>query len=110
MEEKANILIVEDKPEDALFLENLLTSIGYKVWVVQKGEDALKLVKNMPFAAVLTELFLSSMPGVEITKNVLKISPYVNIILMTTYSFIGSAIEVMEYGAYGYITKPFNPI
>lgn len=107
--EEINILVIEDKKEDAMFLESALQSQGYKVWVASNGEEAMKLFKTMHFAVVVTELHMPGMDGIEITKEMLKTKPNINVVVVTPYTFISSAIEAMEEGAYGYITKPFNP-
>lgn len=106
--EKANILIIEDKKEDALFLEDTLKAQDYKVWTAHKPEEGVKIARNVPFGVVLTELYMPGINGIEITKEMFKINPAINTIVMTAYSFIEFAVEAMEAGAYGYITKPFN--
>lgn len=105
-----NVLIIEDNKEAAVFLEKTLLEIGYKVWVVAQPKDGLDLVKNMPFAVVLTEVRSSKMNGVEVTQSIQRLSPETNVIVMTFYSFINSAVEAMSAGAYAYITKPFNAL
>jgi len=107
-ENENNILVIEDKQESAQLLEKTITASGYKVWVVHNGQEAIKLIRSTPFLAVITELHMAGMSGLEITRNVLSLSPYVSVIVITAYSFINSAVEAMEAGAYGYITKPFN--
>lgn len=106
--EEINILVIEDKNEDGLFLEEVLKAEGYKVWLVTEGQEGLKLAKNTYFAAVITELHMAGMNGLEITRAMLKILPQTNVVVITPFSFISSAIETMEEGGYGYITKPFN--
>lgn len=109
MGQDINILVIEDKKEDALFLEKTLKSLGYKLWLASTKEEASSLVKHTSFAAVLTELHMPSAGGADITEMILDKSPFSGVLIITTYSFIASAVEVMEKGAYGYITKPFNP-
>jgi diguanylate cyclase (GGDEF)-like protein len=103
-----NVLVVEDKKESAQTLERVLREVGYKVWLVSSGREAIELLKNNIFAAVLTELRMPHMNGVEITRQVRRLSPLTSVVVITAYAFISSAIEAMEEGAYGYITKPFN--
>jgi len=107
--EEINILVIEDKKEEAAFLEESLQSQGYKVWLASSAEEGLKLFKAALFTVVVTELHMRGMNGVEITKELLKIKPNISIVVITAYSFVSSAVEAMEKGAYGYITKPFNP-
>ncbi|MFH1441630.1 MAG: diguanylate cyclase [Candidatus Omnitrophota bacterium] len=108
MESEINVLIVEDKKEDAVFLESIVKPLGYKVWIASNKDEASALIQRTFFAAVLTELHMPQSNGLEITRLVIKQSHLSSIVVMTAYSFISSAIEVMEEGAYGYITKPFN--
>lgn len=103
-----SILIIEDNKETAAVLENTLKEIGYSVWVVNEPKEGLNLIRSKPFVAVITEVHSSLMNGVEVVRNVRKISPETNVIVLTFYSFINAAIEAMEAGAYGYITKPLN--
>ena len=105
---EVNILVIEDNPESAAILEKTLKAVGYKVWLVNDPKDALGLLRQNTFAAVITEMRSGKMNGVEVTKEVHRISPGINVVVITLYSFINSAIEAMEAGAYGYITKPFN--
>lgn len=103
-----NILIIEDQPEAAKLLENTLKGVGYKVWVTEDPRQGIRLLRSTLFAVVITELRSGIMNGVEVTRAVHKITPFTNVIVITAYSFINSAVEAMEAGAYGYITKPFN--
>jgi diguanylate cyclase (GGDEF)-like protein len=103
-----NILIIEDNSESASVLENTLKTVGYRVWVTKEPREGLQLLKSMTFAAVITEVRSSLMNGVEVTRQAHKISGQTNVIVITFYSFINSAIEAMEAGAYAYITKPLN--
>ncbi len=105
---EVNILIIEDNKEISLVLENTLKEIGYIVWVTVEPKEGLALIRSNSFVAVITEVHSSKMNGVEVVHNVHKISPETNVIVLTFYSFIHAAIEAMEAGAYGYITKPLN--
>jgi diguanylate cyclase (GGDEF)-like protein len=110
MAEEVNILVIEDNEESAKKLERILEGISYyKVWFIPSPKEAVNMVKTKSFAVVLTELRMPYMNGVEVTKKVLSVSPATSIVVMTPYTFISSAVEAMEAGAYGYITKPFNP-
>lgn len=103
-----NILVIDDNRQSASALEKTLKEVGYKVWTVSEPKEGLELLRTMPFAAVITETRSAKMNGVEVAKNVHKISPDTNVIVVTLYSFINSAIEALEAGAYAYITKPLN--
>lgn len=104
-----NVLVIEDDPRAAGLLETLLTPLGYKVWVVDHPTRGLGLAETTPFALAMTELRFAGMNGVEVARAMSKVSPETSVVVMTAYAFISSAVEAMEAGAYGYVTKPFNP-
>ena len=106
--EEISILVVEDKKEDAQFLEESLTAEGYKVWVAPDGKSAIELARTISFAVMVAELHMTGMNGIEVMKTLFKLQPNVSVIVMTAYTFINGAVQAMEEGAYGYITKPFN--
>ncbi|KKT06433.1 MAG: Two-component response regulator [Parcubacteria group bacterium GW2011_GWA2_43_17] len=103
-----NILIIEDDQESAAALERTLKEVGYNVWTTENPKEGLEWFKDTNFALVISETRSARMNGIELTRNVHKISPDTNVIVLTFYSFIAQAIEAMEAGAYGYITKPLN--
>ncbi|MFH1413942.1 MAG: GGDEF domain-containing response regulator [Candidatus Omnitrophota bacterium] len=105
--QEVNILVVEDSPDSVPILEKTLKEVGYRVWLVNDHKKALETLRGNEFAAVITEM-RGKMNGTQMTEAVHKISPYTNVIIITYYTFINSAIEAMEAGAYAYITKPFH--
>jgi len=107
---EVNILIIEDDAKVANTLDQALKQLGYKIWLVDHPRQGLELARNTAFAAVVTELRSVTMNGIEVTKAMAEISARTNVVVITAYSFIKSAVEAMEAGAYAYITKPFNPV
>ncbi len=103
-----NIVVIEDNQDTALIIEKTLNDVGYKAWIVTEPKEGLDLLRNIPVAVLITEMRSGKMNGLEVAMYVQKISPQTNVIVITLYSFIQSAIEAMEMGAYGYITKPLN--
>lgn len=108
MQPEINILVVEDDPKAAALLETTLKSTGYHVWLTADPREALEMLRSGFFPVAITELRSSRMNGIQFTEEVHKISRGTNVLVITLYSFISSAIEAMESGAYGYITKPLN--
>ena len=107
-ETSANILIIEDEEETASVIETTLQGLGYNVYRVLEPREGIALLSDTEFAAVITETRSAKMNGIEVTRAVQRACPETNVIVLTFYSFISSAIEAMEAGAYGYITKPLN--
>jgi diguanylate cyclase (GGDEF)-like protein len=108
MAQEINILVFEDDQAAAKLIESVLQSAGYRVWSVATSREALDLLRANTFPAAIAELRSSKMNGIQFTQEVHKISQGTNVLVVTLYSFINSAIEAMEAGAYGYITKPLN--
>lgn len=108
MDKGINILIVEDDTKAATCLESTLQSAGYHVWLTKNPQEGLEFLRANPFSVVITELRSPKMNGIKFTQQAHKISEATNILVLTPYAFVSSAIEAMEAGAYGYITKPLN--
>ena len=105
---QSNILVIEDNPEAAQAIEKILLPRGYKVWVVANSKEITKMLKTTFFPVILTELRIPGINGIDLINLILELSPETSILVMTPYAFITSAVDAMEAGAYGYITKPFN--
>jgi len=103
-----NILVFEEDASAVAALESALKAVGYRIWPVNNPQEALTLLRSNSFPVAIAELHSSKMNGTEFTREVHKIAQGTNVVVITLYSFIGSAIEAMEAGAYGYITKPLN--
>ncbi|MDD5060318.1 MAG: diguanylate cyclase [Candidatus Omnitrophica bacterium] len=108
MQQEVNILVVEEDNAAAEVLESSLKSVGFQVWIAKNPQEGLTMLGTSNFPVIITELRSPRMNGVQFTREAHKISPSVNVLVLTGYSFISSAIEAMEAGAYGYITKPLN--
>jgi diguanylate cyclase (GGDEF)-like protein len=108
MAKEINVLIIEEDAALAAQLDSTLKGVGYRTWVVADPKEGLNLLLSNVFSVVITELRSAKMNGAQVTQAVHKISEQTNVVVVTLYSFISSAIEAMEAGAYGYITKPLN--
>ncbi len=108
MQQEINILVIEDDPAAASSLESALKTAGYRAWLVNSPQEGLTMLRTGNFPVVITELRSPKMNGAQFTHEAHKISAGVNVLVLTPYSFVSSAVEAMEAGAYGYITKPLN--
>ena len=108
MGKEVNVLIIEEDAALVAQLDNTLKAVGYHTWVVADHKEWSNLLQSNAFSVVIAEMRSAKMNGVQITHEVHKISEQTNVIVITPSSFISSAIEAMEAGAYGYITKPLN--
>ncbi|MGD9015562.1 MAG: diguanylate cyclase [Candidatus Omnitrophota bacterium] len=107
--ERLPVLLIEDKKENSDLISNVLKQHGYTTWVSPTIEEGLEMLKQRSFAIVLTEIKISSLASRQIVKKIKATDPSVAIVAITPYNLISDAIDMMEEGAFGYITKPFNP-
>jgi DNA-binding NtrC family response regulator len=104
---KLRILVIDDEKLKRMTLKTQLGDEGY---FVETGENAfvgLEKLKHNVFDVVVTDLRMPSMDGISFLKEIKKISPATEVIMMTAYGTIENAVEAMKEGAYDYLTKPF---
>ena len=86
----------------------ILVIAGYSVDTVETGQEALGLVRKNDYDFVFTDFKMPEMDGVEVTKAVKHMRPDVDVVLITGYASIESAVETMKHGAMDYVEKPFT--
>ncbi len=105
---KDKILIVDDKANIRMVLKGILENTGYSISEADNGKSALEEIeKDLP-DAVLTDLKMDEMDGIELTRKVKHKYPDLPVILMTAYGSISSAVDAIKSGGYDYITKPID--
>lgn len=104
----ARILIVDDEPLMRVTIEDALLGEGYSTSAVETGEAGLALVRQEPWDVVITDIRLPDMDGMEILKETKTRNPQTEVILITAYGSINSAVTAMKEGASDYLTKPFS--
>lgn len=104
----ARLLIVDDDEDVRSLLKDLLVDSNYLVDTAPCGEEALKKIRVSTYDLVVTDLRMRGMHGLEVIKEAKAIDPGVDVIVMTGYASVNSAVESMKAGAVDYITKPFN--
>lgn len=105
----SKILIIEDDAAFCQMLQKFLTRNGYDVEISFTAEDAKTKFKESKFDLVLTDLRLPNYDGVQLLTDFKDINPKIQVIVMTGYAEVGSAVDAMKKGAYDYISKPFTP-
>ena len=86
----------------------MLRSWGYAVSEAADGDEALNLVRERAFDAVLTDVRMARMDGIHTLKSVLEYNPALPVVLMTAYSSVETAVEALRLGAYDYLVKPLD--
>ncbi len=102
----ANILIVDDDLEIRKTLRELLTLHGFKTFDAENGKEGLEIFRKTKIDAILLDIRMPEMDGMETMQRVKKINPDVPIIFVTAYGDIPTAVEAVKSGAYDFIVKP----
>jgi DNA-binding NtrC family response regulator len=105
---QGRILIVDDEQIARENLEHILLKEGYSVVSVDSGVSALKKLANTEFDVVLTDLKMKQVDGMEVLSKTKEQYPDTEVIMITAYATVSTAIEAMKKGAYHYIPKPFK--
>lgn len=108
MTEQAKILIVDDEKTALKNLEHVMKKAGYTVTATQSGANALNLLERESFDVVLTDLKMEKVNGMQVLAKCRKAYPEAEVILITGYATLESAVEAMREGAFYYIAKPFR--
>jgi DNA-binding NtrC family response regulator len=102
------ILIAEDEEITLKHLLNTLQKEGHDVTGVQNGLDALQKVEEDSFDLLIADIKMPGLSGIELLERTREKSPETEVIIITGFGSIGSAIEAMKKGASEYVTKPFD--
>ncbi|HVV53998.1 MAG TPA: response regulator, partial [Mucilaginibacter sp.] len=103
------ILIIDDEVNVALLLSKFLTRNGFDVTTASTGTSGMEYLKNGSFDLVLCDFRLEDTDGREMLRNIKTQYPKTGVIIITGYSDIKMAVELIKMGAYDYITKPLYP-
>jgi two-component system NtrC family response regulator len=106
--QKLNILIVEDGRSQREMLRDFLISEGHRVMEAENGEAAIKSVLNSHFDLILLDYKMPGMDGLEVLKEVKRINHEIDVVIITAYGTIETAVEAIKVGAIDYITKPIE--
>ena len=109
MPRQARILVVDDEPAICSNCLKILSKSGHDVTCALSGQDALALTGQSSFDVVVTDLKMSRLGGMEVLQRVKADSPDTMVIVITGFSTVSSAVEVMKLGAFDYLPKPFTP-
>ncbi len=105
---KARILCVDDEEVILDSFRKILVLDGYSIDTVQTGQEALGLLQSHHYDFVFTDLKMPAMDGVEVTKSVKHIRPDIDVVIITGYATVETAVECMKHGAMDYVQKPFT--
>ena len=102
------VLLVDDEPAIVRSFSRLLRAEGHDVASAESGAAALQLIATEPFDAIVSDVSMPGMTGIELLKAIRGLEPDVPVILMSGNPTLASALEAIEYGALRYLTKPID--
>jgi len=102
------ILVIDDDPGVGKLIARLLEKKGHEVTILTSGEDAMKRITGEKFDIVITDIKLPGMDGMTVMEKIKTISMDIDVIVITGFGSIESAVSFMKAGALDYISKPIN--
>jgi len=106
MNMKTRILIVDDEEEFVKALSERLTIRDYDVTTSLSGEDAIAQVRHYLFDVVILDVAMPGMSGIETLREINKIKPLTEVIMLTGHATVETAIEGLKLGAFDFLIKP----
>jgi len=106
--QKPKILLIEDDPDGRRSVTEALLESGYDVVSADCGRKGVELFGGQAFDAVLSDIKLPDIDGIQVLKQIRKSEPDIPVLLMTAYGTITAAVEALKAGAYDYILKPLD--
>ena len=103
-----SILIVDDDPEFRANLTEILADAGYETDTASTGSEAIEKAATRSFDAILLDLIMPGMSGMEVLIELKKLGPKSKIIMITAFATVDNAVRAIKRGASDYIAKPFN--
>lgn len=104
----AAVLIVDDDEAHLGMLKMMLKSWGYVADTARDGDEAVSMVREKAYDAVLTDVRMGKTDGITAMKQIISFNPSLPVILMTAYSSVETAVDALRVGAYDYLIKPLD--
>jgi DNA-binding NtrC family response regulator len=99
---------VEDDRENALMLKEVLSNWGYGVTLALSGPEAMRFAKSEPFEIVLADIRMPDVGGLQVLREIRQLRPLTQVVMMTGFGSVDTAVEAMKAGAFDYVSKPFK--
>ena len=106
---KGKILVIDDEDIVRLSCSRTLVPEGYELKMAKNGEEGLRMIEEDSFDLVLTDLKMPNMDGIEVLANIKKKWPAIDVVIVTGYQTVETAVRAIKLGAFDYIEKPFTP-
>jgi len=107
--QKHTVLVVDDESIVRESIRDWFKDAGYEVTTAATGEEALEMVNRQGFDALIVDMRLPGMTGLEVLRKVKALRPQVKCVVMTAFPLVEVAVEAMKLGAVDYLVKPVAP-
>lgn len=108
MNNDTRIFVIDDKEEHASATAEALEKVGYTCHIATSGREGLKMLESGGFDIVITDLVMHDVDGLQILKSTKELLPEAEVILITGYGTVETAVDAMQKGAATYLLKPIN--
>jgi two-component system, NtrC family, response regulator HydG len=102
------IVVVDDAPDTLELIQRNLASQGYDVHTASGAADALALLDSLPADLVVTDMRMPGLSGLDLIREVRRLHPGVELVVITGYATVEGAVEALQQGAWDYLSKPFT--
>jgi DNA-binding NtrC family response regulator len=102
------VLVVDDEPSNVTSIEKIFQREGMRTFVAEGAKSALEIVRRHRVQVVLTDLMMTGTNGVELLRAIKELSPDTEVVLMTAYGTVETAVLAMREGAYDFVEKPLK--
>jgi two-component system response regulator HydG len=102
------VLVVDDEPSNLASIEKIFQRDGLRVLTADGAKAALEVVRSHRVQVVLTDLMMPGTSGVELLKAIKQLSPDTEVVMMTAYGTVETAVQAMREGAYDFVEKPLK--
>ncbi len=100
------ILFADDEPSLREFMRTELPGLGHEVTICPDGTAAVKALEKGPYDAALLDIKMPNKTGIEVLEQIKHISPSIEVVLLTGYASVDTAVQAVRLGAFDYLTKP----
>ena len=108
MDENLSILMIDDEASQLESLKSFLVRRNFSVFTASNGEEGLSVASSNQIDLVITDFKMPGWDGLTVLKNIKKLNPEIDVVVMTAFGSIEDAVEIMKEGAYDYLTKPVD--
>lgn len=108
MSQDRTILIVDDEPEHCMFVSQALKNAGYATVIANDGPRAIELTRNQKYDLFLLDIRMQPMDGIQVLQELRNLYPDGQVIMLSAFGDIDTAVKCMKLGAYDFVAKPVN--